>query len=215
MYIKWIVCQVKEGMKEAFSRAQEQWISAAGAEGLIVQTGGWDLQAEDEACIIAFWESRQHLEAFMASLHDRIVDENRQAETYHSIRVGYFDGLLEMEGQAASLVEAVSNGALLRIADCEVRPERIRHFESVQQSVWLPAMKQAGGMLGGMFSQAANGANRYLVSTFWDTTEHHDRYRNNEVPLLRKKASVTDDLQNITGRQIVLEKLWRVIPVPD
>ncbi|GET23268.1 DUF4937 domain-containing protein [Prolixibacter denitrificans] len=211
MYIKWIVCQVKEGMKDAFSRAQEQWISTGQAEGFIAQVGGWNVQSENEACIIAFWESRGHAERFMVSLHDRVVEENRQSETYHAINVAYFDGLLEMEGQAASLVEAVRTGELLRIADCEVHSGRTEHFESVQQSVWLPAMQQAEGMLRGMFSKAEDGSNRYLVSTFWDTAVHHDHYQTEQVPLLRERASVTDDLHAITGKQVRLVKSWNVL----
>ncbi|GET26064.1 DUF4937 domain-containing protein [Prolixibacter sp. NT017] len=211
MYIKWIVCQVNEGMKDAFSRAQEQWISTAQAEGFIAQTGGWNIADENEACIIAFWVSRGHAERFMASLHDRIVEENRQSETYHAINVAYFDGLLEMEGQAASLDEAVGTSEFLCVADCEVYSGRTEHFESVQQSVWLQAMKQAEGMLGGMFSKAADTSNRYLISTFRDTVVHHDRYRDDQVPLLREKASVTDDLQKIIGKQIRLVESWNVL----
>jgi len=212
MYIKWIVCQVKEGMREAFSRAQEQWISTAQAEGFIAQAGGWNIEDKNEACIIAFWESREHLEQFMASLHDRIFEENRQSATYHTISVSYFDSLLEMDGQADSLKEAIRNSSLLRIADCDVWPESVKHFEAVQRSVWLPGMKQSEGMLGGMFSKASNQPHRYLVSTFWDSAEHHDRYANEKVPVLREKTAVGQDLNHITGRQIALVESWRVIP---
>jgi heme-degrading monooxygenase HmoA len=211
MYIKWIVCQVKEGMKDAFSHAQEQWISTAEAEGFIAQAGGWNTQNESEACIIAFWESREYAERFMATLHDRIVEENRQSETYHTINVAYFDGLLEMKGQTTSLAEAVGTSELLRVADCVVHSGRTGHFESVQQSVWLPAMQQAKGMLGGMFSKAVDTSNRYLVSTFWDTGAHHDQYRKEQVPILRENASVTDDLQKLIGKQIHLVKSWNVL----
>lgn len=212
MYIKWIVCQVKKEMREAFSLAQEQWISTSHAEGFIAQSGGWNVRNEDEACIIAFWESREHLERFMASLHDRIFEENRQSTTYHTINVDYFDSLLEMDGQAASLTEATRNSSLLRIADCGVRPENVNHFEAMQQSVWLPGMKQSEGMLRGMFSKAVESPHRYLVSTFWDSAKHHDRYASEKLPVLREKATVGQDLNHITGREIALVESWRVIP---
>jgi heme-degrading monooxygenase HmoA len=212
MYIKWIVCQVKEGMKDAFSHAQEQWISTAEAEGFLAQVGGWNINDENEACIIAFWESQQHLVQFMANLHDQIFEENRQSATYHTISVSYFKSLLEMDGQADSLKEAVKNSSLLRIADCDVWPESIKHFEAVQRSVWLPGMQQSEGMLGGLFSNASKQPHRYLVSTFWDSAEHHDRFAREKLPVLRDKAAVEQDLNRIFGRQIGLVESWKVIP---
>ena len=212
MYIKWIVCQVKEGMNEAFSHAQEQWMETAQAEGFIAQSGGWDVLRENEACIVSFWESRAYLEEFMVTMHDRIFEENHQSDTYHTISVTHFESLLEMEGQAASLPEAIRHSSLLRIAGCDVRPESVEHFEAMQQSVWLPGMKQSEGMLGGLFSRAVELAPRYLVSTFWDTEEHHLRYVGGKVPALREKAAVTNDILHLTGRQIKLVELWRVIP---
>jgi hypothetical protein len=47
MYVKWIVCNVKQNLKKEFSIAQEKWIGMKNAGGLIGQLGGWDLKHEN------------------------------------------------------------------------------------------------------------------------------------------------------------------------
>ena len=208
MYIKWIVCDVKSDMRNKFSASQEKWKDTTKAEGFIAQAGGWNLLNLNEACIISFWKNKKSLDWFMQNLHDKIFNNNKQAVSYKAINVGYFDKVLNMEGEVNSLTKAVEKSKLLRIADCEVKPDKAEHFVNMQKEVWLPGMRQAKGMLGGIFSK--NNL-RYLVSTFWDNKENHTKYTEDLLPGLKVKSNVADDIINIVGMKILLVDSWKVI----
>ncbi len=208
MYIKWIVCKVKAGMQEEFSDSQGKWKETKRAPGFIAQAGGWNADNENEACIIAFWEGKEYLDKFMIDLHDKILEDNRQADTYNSVNAVYFNKMMDMEGEANSLTEAVEKSRLLRIADCIVKQNKIRHFERMQNEIWFPGMKKSKGMLGGTFSRDNNS--RYLVSTFWDSIEDHTDYEVNSLPEFRIRASIDNDINKITGKKILVVDSWKV-----
>ncbi|MTI32345.1 DUF4937 domain-containing protein [Xanthovirga aplysinae] len=212
MYVKWIVCQVEEDKKESFSEAQVEWIKIGQSQGLMGQVGGWNKNRENEACIISFWKNKSALERFMQTLHDEVFERNRQADFYSNISVSYFNGKMPMVGMEKSLNEVISKAQFLRIADCKVIKDRQEQFEKVQQSIWLPAMQIANGMLGGEFSVAEEESTRYLVATFWETEVLHEDYVRNILPGLRKKAGVSNNIIDLGGKGIVLEEKWRVLP---
>lgn len=211
MYIKWIVCKVSEHNKQNFSEAQEKWVSTSGSNGFIAQTGGWDLNNNNHACIISFWESKEHLEAFMKDQHNEIIKYNKQTNTYSEILVEHFTHIFNMEGEAGTLKEAVRNGNLLRIADCIVKPERIKHFEKMQSEVWIPGMQESKGMLGGIFSKNENNNLRYLVLIFWNNIQNHTDYSKNKLPLLQDLSDVISDISEITGKQVLIIDTWKII----
>lgn len=210
MVVKWIECTVKENMKEAFSAAQEQWGQTAGTPGFIAQTGGWDAQDKNLACIAAFWEDEKALSRFMKDQHDDIFNRNLQKDTYHNIQVRHFNMLFEMKGSSRSLSRDIHQGEVLRVADCLVKPGREQHFETMQQQVWKPGMQSAHGMLGGCFSKLNHPERQYLVTTFWDSPEHHERYKQEQLPILQKQANIQEDIEHITGRLILLEDGWKI-----
>ena len=211
MYIKWIICRVKKNERQQFSEAQEKWERTSNADGFIAQTGGWDLQNKNEACIISFWENKELYEIFMRDLHNEITRDNKQAKTYNEIFVEYFAGIFNMDGESSTLKEAVQKGYLLRIADCIVRPGKVKHFEKMQSEIWLPAMRESKRMLGGTFSKNENNNFRYLVSTLWDTIRNHTNYSKYKLPLLRDQANVTTDISEISGRKISIVNAWKII----
>jgi len=198
-------------MKEEFSFAQKNWIRLKNAKGFIAKEGGWDMNDETKACILSFWESEDTLKYFMNNLHDQIVSENKQDQFYNSITVEHYNRILSMEGESSSLTEAINNAELLRIADCTVKDNKIEHFEKVQKEIWKPGMRTAKGMLGGCFSKSENDANKYLVSTFWNSLDNHIYYVNSILPGLREKADAANDLDMITGKQILLVNSWNII----
>ncbi len=212
MYIKWIVCNVKKELKKEFSKAQEKWISTQKAEGFIGQVGGWEVKNENMAYIISFWENKKSLECFMKKSHDKILFDSNQPDTYESISVVHFESVLEMEGSAGSLKDAIKLGKLLRVADCLVKFNRTKHFEKMQKTVWLPGMKKSEGMLGGLFSKAESNIPRYLVSTFWDSIEHHNNYVINKLPIFQSESKVEEDIDVIIGIQVLLKDAWRIMP---
>lgn len=214
MYIKWIVCTVPNSKKEEFSIAQEKWNKTAEANGFLAQTGGWNIKNTNEACIIAFWKNKESLQNFMTNLHDVIFTNNNQISTYSSIKVGYFNALMNMEGETNNILEAISNSKFIRIADCIVKKDKIKHFEEVQKTIWIPTMKKAKGMLGGKFSLNEKDQFNYLVSTFWDSENHHQNYVQNQLLLNQKSANITSDLDAISGKFMVNEKKWTVFKNP-
>jgi len=210
MYLKWIVCEVEDGNRDAFSLAQAKWIETKNTKGFLGQVGGWNLHNSNEACILSFWDDKDSLLYFMENIHDKIFNNSKQEKTYKSIFVNYFNLKFNMLGGKIDLTERIKDAKFLRIADCKVKPERANHFENVQNSVWMHGMKESKGMLGGEFSTSENESYRYLVSTLWDDVENHSNYVKNSLPILRNKSDVENDLQNITGKQILLENSWSI-----
>lgn len=215
MFLKWIVCEVENDQKQAFSHAQERWRKIVSAKGFIAQAGGWDADMPDIACVIGLWENERDLSIFMNSLHDEIFRENNQADTYKSININYFLSGIEMQGECISMSEAIRKGGFLRIADCIVKPDRAEHFEEVQKEIWMPGMKNSKGMLGGLFSKNTNSDSRYLVSTFWDNEINHSNYIKTKLPVFQKGTDIKSDLKNITGRKIRLVSSWKVVRLKD
>jgi hypothetical protein len=195
-------------MRNEFSISQEKWKDTTKADGFIAQAGGWNLLNLNEACIISFWNDKKSLDWFMQNLHDEIFHSNKQIVTYKRINVGYFDKVLNMEGKVNSFTEAVEKSKFLRIADCNVKPNKAEHFDNMQKEVWLPGMRHAKGMLAGVFSK--NNL-RYLVSTFWDSKENHTKFTEDILPGLKAKANVVNDITNIAGMKILLVDSWKII----
>ena len=147
----------------------------------------------------------------MNSLHDKIFFRNKQRESYNSISVSYFNKKLDMHGSKKSIPDVIQESKFLRIADCSVKPEKIEHFEEVQRSVWIPGMQGSQGMLGGEFSKAENSKPRYLVSTFWDSEKNHSNYVDSSLPKLKLKSDVTNDINYIVSKQILLVDSWKIV----
>lgn len=211
MYLKWIVCEVENEFRTEFSKAQEKWIATKNANGFLGQIGGWNRNNNNEACILAFWKGQNSLKCFMENIHDEIFGKSKQEKTYKSISVNYFNLKLNMHGSDIDLIERIITAKFLRIADCKVKPGKNNHFEEVQKSVWMPEMKEAKGILGGEFSISEKDSNRYLVSTMWDNESNHKNYVTNILPKLQKESDVKNDLEKITGKNILLENSWRII----
>jgi len=197
--------------KEAFSIAQSQWNKIANSPGLIGQFGGWDTLEKKSACIVSLWQDQKCYDHFMTNIHDEIASKNNQSSTYDELEICFFDTLYPMPGKFPDLKSAISDGVYLRVADCYVKEAQALHFENIQKTIWIPAMKQSEGMLGGSFNLQNNGAKRYLVTTLWDNEKDHSLYTKEKVPELRKKANVADDLEKIVGRLIKLEPSWLVL----
>jgi len=211
MYIKWIVCNVPSQLQKQFLLAQEAWSKTSKSKGFIGQTGGWNIKNTNEACIISFWKNKESLQHFMNNLHDVIFANNNQIATYSSIKVSYFNALMNIEGELKNISDVISNSKLIRIADCIVKEDKINHFEEVQKTIWIPTMKKATGILGGKFSINEQHKLNYLVSTFWDSETHHQNYIKTQLPVNQKNAKIEVDLKSITGKLVLIEKSWNVI----
>jgi hypothetical protein len=117
--LKWIVCEVPNDRRVAFSRAQEQWRAIATLDGFRGQLGGWSMREVDEVCILGFWRDQSALDRFMQHEHDPIVQHSKQAETYASIRVSIFDTDEVVAPPLANAVEICLAGRMVEFFDQE------------------------------------------------------------------------------------------------
>lgn len=218
MFIKYIVCKVKIQNQASFSLAQEKWSLMSRAPGLICQFGGWDEKTSDTACILGLWSDRGSYENFMREIHDSITEVINQRGTYDHISVEFFTNQLDMPGKFKNIVDSLSEGKYLRIAECLVKSEKLNHFIEVQKNIWIPAMSRSQGMLGGFFSSNSqitlnNQINHnFLVVTLWDSKENHESYVEQNVATLRVSADVSEDLVSLNGKFIALKSEWMVVP---
>jgi len=155
MYIKWIVCEVKEGMKKAFSKAQEQWAVTSHSKGFVGQIGGWELNNKNTACILSFWENQEYLEHFMANLHDKVFFNNNQADYYDSIHVEYYTTTSSVSMTEVSLLGQINTATFFQVNMLDTLPNRRRFMMT--------------GKLNPQRSRKAGVVSNYLTITFFET----------------------------------------------
>ena len=217
VWLKWIVCEVEETQRLAFSAAQEQWSSMLGQSGLVGQFGGWDRvplegQQASRAGVLGLWENQKSLEAFMApqGLHDQIYAANQQGATMRSCKVSLFHELFPMAGAFPSLRAAAREATWLRVASCRVSDAAYLSFLEAQRQIWLPGMRAAPGMLGGSF--AGDGSDGFLVVTLWKSEDDHAHYRREILPSLRKQVMTMGGFpDSLLGFSIRLEPRWNIL----
>lgn len=208
MLVKLFRCTVDH--RAAFDRGQSAWRGLAGLPGFVAQAGGWSRPDPARAVIVGFWGDRASYDRFMAADHDRIYADSAQNGTYHDPVTVLAVVVHPMPGSAGGIADAVGRAALLRVADCRVRPGREPHFREVQRDIWLPGMRDTPGMLGGVFARGVSDPRRYLVLTLWASEADHDAYTRDRLGPLRERARPTDDLDDLTGAVVRLEQRWAV-----
>jgi len=208
MLCKWMVCDVLELQKNAFSTAQKQWIKIQGAPGFLGQWGGWDKRNPTNACIMGLWKKESDYQHFMNDLHDHITDDNQQASTYKSLQVSFFQEYMPIPGHKG--VTSADRPTYIRIAECFVKADRVEHFIQTQKELWNPGMSQVEGMLGGHFCRHVDEPLHFLVISFWKEELSHKDYVENVFPELRKHSHVDEELNHLIGRFIALESAWDV-----
>jgi heme-degrading monooxygenase HmoA len=210
MLLKWIECEVVPGQRAVFHTGQRQWRVLCLAPGLIGQAGGWS-DDRRRAFVLGLWASEADYRTFFAHLHDAVADRNGQAEAIAHSSVALADVVLEMPGAADSLARGLVGAEVLRIADCQLKPERASRFVDAQARVWAPGMAEAPGMLGGVFGAVRDQPDRFLVATLWSSMEAHDAYARQRVTALREGAGTDDDVEQLVGRVIALVPAWTVV----
>jgi heme-degrading monooxygenase HmoA len=197
---------------DAFSAEQLRWAALRNEPGFVAQCGGNIMDTGSQVQIFGLWADIDSYQAFMGSAHDRIFKSGKQGACYTDAESMMYERVLDMPGAAGDLAGALRReAALIRIARCDVFPERIEHFVEMQRSVWQDGMRDAPGMLGGNFWRAVDGECRFIVTTAWASVEDHERYCTERLDELRAQAKPGDDLVSIEGRQIVLTPAWTVL----
>ncbi len=208
MLVKLFRCTVDR--RNVFVRGQSAWCGLAGLPGFVAQCGGWARPDPDRAVIAGFWGDRASYDRFMAADHDRIFAEAGQRGSFCGSSAVLAESVYPMPGSAGDLADAVGGAGFLRVALCRVRPGREDHFLGVQRGVWLPGMRDAAGMLGGVFARDIADPLRYLVLTLWASEADHDAYTRDRLGLLRGRARPADDLDDLAGVGAVLDRGWSV-----
>lgn len=209
MIAKWIRCAVPDDQQDTFSQGQARWAPVAACAGFEGQLGGY---AEGEAHVFALWRGLRAYQGFMERDHDRLAAGAAQGGAYTSIEVDLLQHLLDMPGEQPDLAAALPGAALLRVADCQVKPERELEFCEAQEEVWAKGMAGVPGMLGGAFWSKRGAEARFVVTTAWASVEAHDAYVKGALPKLRKAARSDDDLVALRGILLPLLPAWTVTP---
>jgi len=197
---------------DAFSAEQLQWAALRDEPGFVAQCGGSVMDTGSQVQIFGLWADMDSYQAFMGSAHDRIFKSGKQGACYTDAESMMYERVLDLPGVESNLADALRRGAaIIRIARCDVLPERVEHFVEMQRSVWQDGMRDAPGMLGGNFWRAVDDKHRFIVTTAWASVEDHEQYRAQRLDGLRAQAKPGDDLVSIEGRQIVLTPAWTAL----
>ncbi|HEF1904023.1 TPA: YdbC family protein [Bacillus cereus] len=205
MLLKTIYCKVEEEKKEFFSSAQEKWRDIQHLDGFHGQFGGWN---EDEACVFTLWEDRSVYQSFMNGAHDTIYLNSNQEDTFLSCEIELFQTLYDITDM--HLKDVVIEGAFVRVAICDVKLEKEKHFLHKQETIWNKGMEKAKGMLGGVVGKSLKYENRYIVLTYWKDEIAHQHYVEEIFPDLYKLANIHEDIAKIQGKQAVCKEEWLV-----
>ncbi len=147
----------------------------------------------------------------MTNIHDPIYESSGQKGSIDSISVTFWNSLFDLPG-ASEPAESAMDVGLLRLAQCDVRPEHRDHFIDVQQGIWNPGMAETGAILGGIFCESRDDRNRFLVCSYWTTASDHSDYRKRVFPGLYSRAKAERDCDAVTGWAAATESGWRVTP---
>jgi hypothetical protein len=210
MYLKLILCYVKKENQQEFTERQCAWNEIKEVNGLIFQLGGWDTLDEEVACKLALWENKELYTDFQLNLHDALARKAGHQHLYYKLATDFFLPQQTLS-PGGGLPGIIGSSSFLRVADCRVHAGHLDYFLQAQQEIWIPAMQQAAGMLGGFFSQHETDSNRFLVSTFWRSRMQHEDYVKNMLPALREKARVADTVSNIKSYYVQLHPEWIAI----
>ncbi|WP_459503167.1 YdbC family protein [Bacillus sp. C1] len=205
MLLKMIFCQVEKEKKGLFSEAQERWRGLQNLEGFHGQFGGWN---EEEACVFSAWKDMNTYQQFMNKMHDPIFHNSNQKDTYVSCKTELYQTLFDIIENP--FTNAIPQSSFIRTAICDVKIGHEKPFLHVQETIWNKGMEKSQGMLGGVVGKSLTNSNRYVVLSFWENKMLHQRYVKEIFPRLYELANISEDVENINGKQVACLKEWSV-----
>jgi len=215
MLIKLIVCRVPSQHRERFARGQRRWSILSGAPGFLGQLGGWNRDDPSQAVIVGLWRSDGAYANFMADMHDPIFEGGEQPGSYDAISVTLWDQLCDMPGMTAAIPTAIRVSGLIRLARCELLPNRRDHFVRAQHTIWNPGMGACDGILAGAFTQSRDRDDEFLVCTLWRSAADHQAYLAGPFTELRRRSEVEKDCASLTGYVVATVPDWSVWATPE
>lgn len=212
MIVKWFRCKVPIGQRKVFSRALERRREEERAEGFLGRIGGWNIKKPTEASILAFWQDQKSYHHYVKKYRPQWM-ETFTASKQLSYTTVLYEKAMDIPGEESIfLYQDFSGGEhhLIKIGDIQVGEEQLEHFLLVQQSVWNMSMSHAPGMLTGMFAEALDQKQRFLVLTRWRSEQEYQAYENHLLPKLLH-WTYGDDVSRYRGRCIRLVRRWSVL----
>lgn len=212
MIVKWFRCKVPIGQRKDFSRVIEKQGDEDRAEGFLGRIGGWNIKKPTEASILAFWQDQKSYNTYMEKYRPQWMEAFPETQKYSYTTVLYKKEMDIPGEESISLYQDFSGGEnhLIKIGDVQVSEEQLEHFLLVQQSVWNMSMSHAPGMLTGMFAEALDQKQRFLVLTRWRSEQEYQAYENHLLPKLLH-WTYGDDVSQFRGRCIRLVRKWSVL----
>lgn len=205
---KLVTCQVEKDRKQNFSCSQLAWEELKNCEGFGGQFGGWS-KSEEQAIILGVWQSHEHVQAFMESVHDDIFFKSGQQSTYKKCDIHYYEKILDIPSLANNF--GIKNNSVFRLAYCRGVQDVERFFRD-QRNTWNVHMGKATGMLGGCVIRSLKQSDYFVVITYWASNEDHENYVNGIFLTLKNQVSPKEYIENLSGCIIQEECSWKVAP---
>lgn len=206
MYLKWIICKVSENLKEEFSKAQSVWSEINIAKGFLFQAGGWNLNNDNEACILSAWNDKESYFYFMDNIHDEITAKNNQQKTYESISVEFYINDFDLK----NLNEIVKDSNYFKLLSYSVKPLLVNHFENVLKSSLKIKPKEKINII---LADSEIDPDKYLYFSFWKDQINYQNFINNHPDYSNKQKEIIKDLSSAKSYDIVLEDSWKTISI--
>ena len=205
--IKLIICRVKTGQKENFSRGQLAWKELSNCDGFYGQYGGWTLNGD--AIVLGEWRSMNHVTDFMNFVHDNIDFKSEQHNTYYKCDVHYFESIFNINSLKSDTLNP--NCSVIRLAYCR-KVQDIECFMREQKNIWNPGMERTEGFLGGSVARSLSQSDYFIVITRWSSITCHEKYIKNVFPTLKEQTLPENYIGDLSGCLVQEECLWRVAP---
>ena len=208
MFIKYITCEVIPGKENEFSSAQEKWKKTASAGGFICQTGGWNLNKENEACILAFWENETYLNKFMNELHDQILSDNKQENTFNKLSVEYFETILN-DFDAEEVKHIINRSRFILLNRFAVLKNYKAEIQSLIKSISLDSIEGENIFLGRRKNVESSTID--LLSLNFKYEKKLDEISLNRITENLSSVNTNEIFNEIYCKEIKISKTWKVL----
>jgi hypothetical protein len=132
MLFKLIVATVPAELRTMFSTNQATaWGGTGSLPGFLVQTGGWEVENPNCAIVIAYWKNEQSYAEFMVGQHDALNEPMWKTCPALEISTGHVITTVNQTDPKTAVTEA----AVVRVADCTLLPDCSPTFLAAQFSV--------------------------------------------------------------------------------
>ena len=210
MVAKWIVAEVSQANRAAFSDAQCKWSEVGSSDGFIAQTGGWIESTSCSAGILSFWRDFTSYSQFMQSQHDELAASQR--DIYEKIEVGIASVIMRIKETDPRVL--AEKAEFVRVSDAILQPNSSPIFIARQMQIWNPTLESASGMMGALICRIDGNRDRFLAASFWQDRSALNAFRQELFPVVSKRASMETYMKSLVFHHFSPERQWLVVKRP-